>query len=110
MITVDFDNTITILAMDEDFDFHVVGIRDWVVDQIRDWVLQGEEVAIVTSRFEKGDNSDLFAVLAKLGLNIPVHFCNGKKASTLNRICSVLHLDDDPHEALGAECFTILVV
>ncbi len=110
-ITFDFDNTIAMSHMDlksKDVKYVFDGYNNKVIQLIQNYISKGEDVHIVTSRFE--DKEGMFPDdtvekhLEKLALSAyfwpdKVHYTNGAgKREKLEELGSTLHYDDDMQE------------
>ena len=110
-ITFDFDNTIAMSHMDiksKDVKYIFDGYNNKVIQLIQNHISKGDDIHIVTSRFE--DKEGMFPDdtvekhLEKLALSAyfwpdRVHYTNGAgKRQKLEELGSTLHYDDDMQE------------
>lgn len=112
IVSFDFDNTLTITRFDElEERFLYKGPNEEVVNILKSFHALGVRIFIVTSRFEKFEQSEsdvgpnIETFLSQHGLAHMVKnviFTNGKpKAHKLHRIGARIHFDDDEKEASG---------
>ena len=123
IVTFDFDDTLTQSIWDpEEETFIVVGPNFEMLDLLRDHMNKGNQVHIVTSRWETPENkSEILLFLLENGLEKlekNLHFTNGRfKATVLDNLRGAMghaelrHHDDDPDELEQLEdgCEGILV-
>ena len=112
IITFDFDSTLTKEQFDEDYGVRYIGPNETMVEKLKSYFKDGNQIQVVTSRheaFEKqypeyDDEGKLLSVSVKDFLKNNsinkliqnVHYTNGHlKVTTLQKIGSDLHYDDD---------------
>ena len=115
IVTFDFDDTLTLTRPDEDWGLVEVGPNMDTINTMKEFISQGAQVYIVTSRLESRPPSSVdgapprstpeqYVEKFNLQLSADPIYTNGQlKVNTLIEIGSKLHFDDDPEEIMACE-------